>query len=121
MDNQNNMGNIIHSLRLSHNLSQKEFALLLNTSQTAVSYWESGQRQPSPKQIGKIARFFSVDLLSLPISTELDENEQYLLAVFRGLNDSGKSKVTDYANILSQVSDFQKKDSDVADQPLDVK
>ena len=38
----------IRKLRTTFNLSQKEFALMINSSQQAVGAWEKGVNKPSP-------------------------------------------------------------------------
>lgn len=116
----NNLGSLIRSIRSANNLSQKDFAEKIDASQTAVSYWESGKRQPRVDQIEKIARIFGIELYALPMASQLEEDEQYMLVLFRQLNDSGRNKVQDYARILAQVPEFQNSLDDT-NQPLDVK
>lgn len=48
-------------LRVEHNLSQKELAANLGTSQANVSAWETGRATPRPPMMQKIADYFGVD------------------------------------------------------------
>lgn len=104
----NNIGNLIRSIRIANGLSQQDFAKKIDASQTAVSYWENGSRQPRIDQLEKITRTFGVELYTLPLASELKEDEQYMLAIFRQLNDVGKDKVTDFARILAKVPEYKK-------------
>lgn len=55
----------IYKLRQDSKLSQKEFALKVGTSQSAINYWENGKRQPRIAQIKKIAEAFDLPLYIL--------------------------------------------------------
>lgn len=44
--NSMNLPRNIQAIRLSHHLSQKEMARLLGTSQTVISFWETGKYSP---------------------------------------------------------------------------
>lgn len=57
MDNYK-FGNLICSMRESYNLTQKEFADILNVSDKAVSKWENGQAIPRMDTLEKIAETF---------------------------------------------------------------
>lgn len=50
----------LKSLRIQHNLTQKQIAEFLGTSQPSYQNWEKGTRQPSRNTIQKIADFFNV-------------------------------------------------------------
>ena len=61
----------IKSLRLDYpgKLSQEDLARALNIKQRKVSYWETGENEPSLEDIRNICRFFNVSadyLLDLP-------------------------------------------------------
>lgn len=67
MDNYK-FGNLICSMREAKNLTQKEFAKILDVSDKAVSKWENGQAIPRMETLEKIAEYFETtveDLLSL--------------------------------------------------------
>ena len=52
----------LYKLRNDTGLSQKEFADKIGASQSAVNYWENGNRQPRIAQIKKIAKAFDIAL-----------------------------------------------------------
>lgn len=51
----------LRQLRDEHKLSQKELAQALNVTQTAITYWETGKREPSAEIIEKIAEYYGVN------------------------------------------------------------
>lgn len=103
-----NFASIIRSIRLANNLSQKEFANAIDASQTAVSYWESGQRQPRTDQLERIATVFNIDPWSLPSTDDLNETIQALIAICESLNGDGQRKILDYARMVSQIPEYKK-------------
>ena len=54
--------NKIQELRRERNLSQRELAKELGTSQANLSRWEKGLNEPSIIECGKIADFFGVSI-----------------------------------------------------------
>lgn len=67
-------GDIIKTLRLSHNLSQVQLAKALNVSKQTISNWENNNILPSIEVLIKVSRFFSV---STDFLLELD-NRRYI-------------------------------------------
>lgn len=61
-ENSSNLADKIYKLRTDHHLSQKEFAIKINTSQSAVNYWENGKRQPRIEHLQKISTAFNVPI-----------------------------------------------------------
>lgn len=59
----------LYKLRSDNGLSQQAFADKVGVSQSAINYWENGDRQPRISQIKKIAKAFNVPLYIL-----LDDN-----------------------------------------------
>lgn len=53
-------GDVMKSLRISHNLSQVQLAGELNVSKQTISNWENNNILPSIEMLVKIAHFFSV-------------------------------------------------------------
>ena len=53
-------GNRLKTLRENHNLSQKEFANILNIANSALSQYESDKRVPSDEVKLQIAKYFNV-------------------------------------------------------------
>ena len=54
--------NSILELRKSANLSQRQLALKIGTSQANLSRWEKGRNEPSIMECWKIADFFDVSI-----------------------------------------------------------
>lgn len=52
----------LKKIRQSKGLAQKEVAAYLGVTQTAVSDWERGEREPDFKTILKLANFFNVSV-----------------------------------------------------------
>lgn len=67
----------IKELREAHKMTQQDLATRLDTTATAVSYWESGRSLPNFNTLKKIASLFNVSL-------------DYLLKI--QVNDEGKEK-----------------------------
>ena len=65
------IGETIHSLRTSHNLSQQSFAEALSVSRELVSKWENGTRRPDFRTIERIAGLFEVPVETLADRTLL--------------------------------------------------
>ena len=55
-------GEILHTLRINNNLSQKELADKLEVAQASINYWEKGERTPSISAAVKIANFFGISV-----------------------------------------------------------
>ena len=56
------LGEKIYTLRRSKNISQEEFANVLNTSRQAVSKWERNESKPDIDKLIKIAKLFNVSI-----------------------------------------------------------
>ena len=71
------LGDKIYLLRKNRNISQEEFAEILNTSRQAVSKWERNESKPDIDKLISIAKVFNVSidyLLSYEISfSNVDE------------------------------------------------
>ncbi len=65
-----NIGENIRNLRLTLRYSQKEFAEKLDMSQTAVSQYELGQKQPSLKVLNKISKFAKLNKIKIKLLDE---------------------------------------------------
>jgi transcriptional regulator with XRE-family HTH domain len=50
----------IKALREHHNISQVEFAKMMEVTDRAISAWETGIKEPRLKNINKIAEIFNV-------------------------------------------------------------
>lgn len=59
------LGNNLKNLRKARNISQKEFAILMQTSQQRVSEWERNKIEPSLYNVIKILKVFDIDFEEL--------------------------------------------------------
>lgn len=59
------LGKKIKNLRISHHMTQSEFARKLNVATSTVSYYENNMRLPSYDVLVKISRLFGVTTDSL--------------------------------------------------------
>lgn len=66
----------INELRESHKMTQQDLAIKLNTTATAVSYWESGRSLPNFNTLKKIASLFNVSLDYLLKNQVNDERKE---------------------------------------------
>ena len=55
----------LYKLRSDSGLSQQAFAEKVGVSQSAINYWENGDRQPRTSQIKKIAQKLDIALYIL--------------------------------------------------------
>ncbi|MBR1739567.1 MAG: helix-turn-helix transcriptional regulator [Ruminococcus sp.] len=95
----------IKELREDKKESQQKLASLLNVSQTMISRYESGQAYPDVDMLITLAKHFgvSVDYLigvsdsKLPYTrSNLSEQEQQMLFMFKRLNKVQKEKAMSY-------------------------
>lgn len=63
----------IRAERQSRGWTQADLAAHLDVSQTAVSYWETGARDPGLDDVDHIARAFGIDSVRLLLSVETAE------------------------------------------------
>ena len=56
------LGDKLYSLRKNRNISQEEFAEILNTSRQAVSKWERNEAKPDIDKIILIAKLFNISI-----------------------------------------------------------
>lgn len=109
----------LKELRQKHNLSQKEFAEILNVSTGTVGNWEVGLREPDFKMLIKIADIFKVpcdyildryseedDILKNSIRISVTPIEEEMLSEFRkvgkALGNDGQQSIISIAKILGK-------------------
>lgn len=74
-----NFGDNLRNLRISRGLTQMELAKELATSQSSITAWEVGAREPNFSTISRIANYFHVPISSLmPSSDVLDEDDSMI-------------------------------------------
>ena len=56
---------MLKNLRLNQNLTQKQLANMLNTTTTAISYHETGKRQPPLNKISALAKALKVSEIEI--------------------------------------------------------
>lgn len=116
--------NKISKLRIAANLSQKDLAKQLGTSQQALHKWESGSAMPDLEHLIQMAKFFGVTLDSLvldsnnriveemvhnkPFTTEYEQNqwERYsdeLKAEYQQSTEEGKD-LSAYESLFEAVA-----------------
>lgn len=86
-------GNILRELLEQHNMSQKEFAQILNITPAALGNYIHNTREPDYKILLRIAEYFDVStdfLLNHHITASLSHDEEILLHVFRSLTPDQK-------------------------------
>ena len=96
----------LRKLRIEKGYNQERMAMELNVSQTTISAFETGERQPDSEMLIRISKFFDVStdyLLDLsdarkPLtSRDLSTEEANLVYLYRKLNKTNKEKVISYA------------------------
>lgn len=86
-------GDILRELLEQHNMSQKEFAQILNITPAALGNYIHNTREPDYKILLRIAEYFDVStdyLLNHHTTTSLSHDEEMLLHVFRSLTPEQK-------------------------------
>lgn len=93
----------LRNLRLQRGLTQMELADYLNTSQSSITSWETGRREPDFATLKKIAAFFNVPLSAiLPTDDAVDDD--YIGAVAESLHQNPKLRLLfDKSKFLSDV------------------
>lgn len=104
----------IKELRINSGLTQQELAKKLNCSQSTITMWENGKRQPDIETLEVIADLFNVDMNFLVGTSDnttmiLDSNQFELLSLFDQLNDSGKKLILNTIRGLSFSDEYSKK------------
>lgn len=100
-----NFSSRFKALRNNAYLTQHEIAKHLCVSQSTITMWENGKRNPDIKMLEKIADYFNVDLNYLIGSANsttriLSEKELYINSLFYQLNDNGKDMLLSFAEDL---------------------
>lgn len=66
----------LKELRIERNLTQKELATLLDTSQQIIGFYEQGKRNPKQDILEKLSNFFKVSTNYLLGKTDIKTPEQ---------------------------------------------
>ena len=97
------LGDIIKTLRLSHNLNQVQLANALSVSKQTISNWENNNILPSIDMLMKLSDFFSVTTDYL---LELD-NRKYIEVT--GLTDAQLAHIQQIIKDITAASITQEK------------
>ena len=100
----NDFGKRLQQIRDDAGLSQTALAREVETSQSAISQMESGERQPSFDMLRRLAKALGVSpahLLGEDVD-ELSKEEQVYFRQYRSLPDQAKQELRDYAEYLRQ-------------------
>ena len=116
---------ILRQLRKENNLTQKELAKNIDTTQGAIYFWEKGT-EPSAGQLLKLSNFFNVSVDYLLGNTddfgnyqqpkqkeELTPSERELLEMYRVLSVEGKGQAQALVKSVKEYETAQRKKSGV--------
>jgi transcriptional regulator with XRE-family HTH domain len=95
-------GRRLEEIRTDAGLTQTALAKALNTSQSAISQMESGEREPSFDMLRRLAAALGVTLAYL-MGKDVDHLtpvEQTHFRQYRSLPDEAKQELRDYAEFL---------------------
>ena len=103
--------NRIKTLRLEHDMSQRDLALRVGCSQKSVDCWEKGLSEPTAGFVCALADCFacSTDYLLgreddfgvVRIEGELSEREKELLHLYSSLSEPQRQELFNYAGYLA--------------------
>ena len=79
----------LRNIRITRCMTQMELAEALHTSQSAITSWENGRREPDFKTIERIATYFNVPISALLPSSD-DLESEYLNIVAETLHQNPK-------------------------------
>lgn len=135
------MKNKIQLFRKQSGLSQSQLAQKVGISEISIRKYENNERKPKIETLVKIASALNItlsDLLDTPtvaipdnwitlfagnpsheilLSPEEKKLQSRLDCAFRTLNLSGKMKLTDYAQDLTEIEKYVKQDTSRAEAP----
>lgn len=102
--------NHIRTLRKRKNMTLKELGEIINVSESTISLYENGHREPDFETLIKIAKYFNVTIDYLLGNETVDlkiSNEIQIL--YDQLNDNQKSRLIGYAKgMLAESEHFDK-------------
>ena len=87
-----NYSDKIRNLRIQRGLTQMELAERIGTSQSSITSWECGRREPDFSTFRKLADFFNVPLSAL-LPTDGEVGDDYVTAVAESLQKNPKLRV----------------------------
>ena len=110
----------LRRLRKEKGISQAKLAETIGISQSAVGYWERGQKIPSSEMAKKLANYFNIstdellDTAMKSFSAEIGEkivatvDDEPMIYAYHKLNSDGQIKVIEYAEDLAGNPEYRK-------------
>ena len=101
----------IKEQREKFNLSQQQLAEIAGVSRSAVSRWESNNRDnPTSTPLSKMCEFFGVSMDYILGKTDIpDSNANVLLSIFNRLNEENKMRTVVFLKELEMKQDEAEK------------
>ena len=99
-------GDRLRELLELNNLSQKQLGEKLNIAPSTIGNYVRNIRQPDHATLVVFADYFNVSvdfLLGNTFKNELSEEEQFLLTVYKGLNNNYKRILIEEAKLLFEL------------------
>lgn len=103
----------IRKFRREKGLTVEEVGAAVNKSGKTISAWERGQGQPDADELISICVLLGVGIADMYSAERekpaiLSDDEVRLLAIYRGMNNKGRERLIDEAEMLAQRGDFAK-------------
>lgn len=103
----------IRKFRKEKGLSVDEVGAAVNKSGKTISAWERGQGQPDADELISICVLLGVGIADMYSAkkekpTNLADEEAKLLALYRSMNNKGRERLLDEAEMLAKRDDFAK-------------
>ena len=100
--------NRLKELRKEKKLSQEELGEAMNISGRTISYFEAGERTPSPEILNQLADIFNVtiDYLLGRTSSRLNDPEQILLLV-KDLPEPAINEIKEHIKYIRHKYEFK--------------
>ena len=92
----------LRNLRLSRHMTQMELARGVRTSQSSITAWENGTREPDFKTIQRLAEYFNVAFTSLLPSDDNVEDDRITRIVDSMKNNPDLCMLFDAQRTLSK-------------------
>lgn len=102
--NRNIIGQRIKTMRLSRGMTQADLARAINQSQSSITMYETGRREPDFETLEAFADVFNVPLASLmgsdPDPSDIDPEIHIVSGLMETMTKEQKQQVIDLVRIL---------------------
>lgn len=102
------LGDKIKQLRESKNITQQELAKMVDINQTSISKFESGQRNPTPANLKKIAEALCISPNEFIEDNNFEKN--VLMRNLKGLSSESLKKINEYTEFIKAKEMLNKND-----------